>query len=99
MIVDKLGRRFKNLRVSLTAACNYACTYCVPNGKRLLKAENELSADALLKLTQLIQSAAGIEQLRITCGDPLVTPKFDEFLLGVAALPLKDFSLTPIPKT
>lgn len=94
MIVDKLGRRFKNLRVSLTAACNYACTYCVPNGKRLLKAENELSADALLKLTQLIQSAAGIEQLRITGGDPLVTPKFDEFLLGVAALPLKDFSLT-----
>ena len=70
MIVDKLGRRFKNLRVSLTAACNYACTYCVPNGKRLLKAENELSADALLKLTQLIQSAAGIEQLRITSGDP-----------------------------
>ena len=94
MIVDKLGRRFKNLRVSLTAACNYACTYCVPNGKRLLKAENELSACSLLTLTQLIQAAAGIEQLRITGGDPLVTPKFDDFLLGVAALPLKDFSLT-----
>ncbi|MFZ8975199.1 MAG: radical SAM protein, partial [Pseudomonadales bacterium] len=51
MIVDKLGRRFKNLRVSLTAACNYACTYCVPNGNRLLKAENELSACSLLTLT------------------------------------------------
>ena len=24
MIVDRQGRRFRNLRVSLTAACNYA---------------------------------------------------------------------------
>ena len=38
MIVDRLGRKFSNLRVSLTAACNYACTYCVPDGKRLMKA-------------------------------------------------------------
>ena len=47
MIVDRQGRRFRNLRVSLTAACNYACTYCVPNGKRLVAAQDELSADAL----------------------------------------------------
>ena len=37
MIVDRQGRRFRNLRVSLTAACNYACTYCVPDGKRLVE--------------------------------------------------------------
>ena len=42
MIVDAHGRRFRNLRVSLTAACNYACTYCVPNGKRLQAAVAEL---------------------------------------------------------
>ena len=94
MIVDKLGRRFNNLRVSLTAACNYACTYCVPNGKRLMKAQNELSATDLLKITQLIQAATGFEKLRMTGGDPLVTPKFEAFLLGVAQLPLTDFSLT-----
>ena len=94
MIVDKLGRRFNNLRVSLTAACNYACTYCVPNGKRLMKAQNELSAPDLLKITQLIQAATGFEKLRMTGGDPLVTPKFEAFLLGVAQLPLTDFSLT-----
>ncbi len=38
MIVDRQGRRFRNLRISLTSACNYACTYCVPNGKRLVAA-------------------------------------------------------------
>ncbi|MAI41746.1 MAG: radical SAM protein [Gammaproteobacteria bacterium] len=94
MIVDKLGRRFRNLRVSLTAACNYACTYCVPDGKRLLKATNELSATSLLKGVALLQQAAGIDKVRITGGEPLVTPKFDEFLLGVMSIPLSDVSLT-----
>ena len=94
MIVDKLGRKFKNLRVSLTAACNYACTYCVPNGKKLMAAENELPATDLLKAVTLIQEAAGIERVRITGGEPLVSPKFDDFLLGVMQLPLHDVSLT-----
>jgi len=94
MIVDHLGRQFKNMRVSLTAACNYACTYCVPNGKRLLRAQNELSATELLKAVAILQQAAGIEKIRITGGEPLVTPKFDDFLLGVMNLGLEDVSLT-----
>ena len=94
MIVDRLGRRFLNLRVSLTAACNYACTYCVPDGKRLLPAGSELSAASLLRAVTLLQQAAGIDRVRITGGEPLVTPKFDDFLQGVMALPLKDVSLT-----
>ena len=94
MIVDRLGRRFSNLRVSLTAACNYACTYCVPDGKRLIQAQNELSADTLLKAVTLLQQAAGIDKVRVTGGEPLVTPKFDEFLLGVMALSLEDVSIT-----
>lgn len=94
MIVDRLGRQFRNLRVSLTAACNYACTYCVPDGKRLMKAKSELDATDLLQCVTLLQQAAGIDKIRITGGEPLVTPKFDEFLLGVMKLPLKDVSMT-----
>ncbi|MCB1692781.1 MAG: radical SAM protein [Pseudomonadales bacterium] len=94
MIVDRLGRRFRNLRVSLTAACNYACTYCVPNGKRLVPAKNELPATEILRAVTLLQQATGLDKLRITGGEPLVTPKFDEFLTGVMQLPLKDVSLT-----
>ncbi len=66
MIVDRQGRRFRNLRVSLTAACNYACTYCVPDGKRLVAAQDELSADALARGVAYLIEAAGIERLRIT---------------------------------
>ena len=94
MIVDKIGRRFKNLRVSLTSACNYACTYCVPDGKRLMPAREELGADELLTLVRYLKDAAGIDKVRVTGGEPLITPKFDNFLLGLGALDLKDISLT-----
>ena len=94
MIVDRIGRRFRNLRVSLTAACNYACTYCVPDGKRLLRARDELSAPELVRGVELLMAATGIDKLRITGGEPLVTPKFDDFLRGVVGLGLDDISFT-----
>ncbi len=94
MIVDALGRRFRNLRVSLTAACNYACTYCVPNGKRLQAAEYELEGDELAYAVELLVDAAGIEKLRITGGEPLLSPKFDGLLPKLMALPLNDVSIT-----
>ncbi|WP_439861664.1 GTP 3',8-cyclase MoaA [Pseudomonas sp. MBLB4136] len=94
MIVDRQGRRFRNLRISLTAACNYACTYCVPDGKRLVAAQDELSADAMVRGVAYLIEAAGIERLRITGGEPLVSPKLEPFLRGIGHLGLEDISLT-----
>ena len=78
----------------MTAACNYACTYCVPNGKRLQPAIAELDATQLLRAVRLLVESAGIDKLRITGGEPLLSPKFDEFLLAVMKLPLDDVSVT-----
>ncbi|MBH3338548.1 radical SAM protein [Pseudomonas mendocina] len=94
MIVDRQGRRFRNLRVSLTAACNYACTYCVPNGKRLVAAQDELSADAMARGVAYLIEAAGIERLRITGGEPLLSTRLEPFLRQVSQLGLDDISLT-----
>ncbi|MFK8329424.1 GTP 3',8-cyclase MoaA [Pseudomonas sp. BJa5] len=94
MIVDRQGRRFRNLRVSLTAACNYACTYCVPDGKRLVAAQDELSAEAMARGVAYLIEAAGIERLRVTGGEPLVSPKLETFLTSVAPLGLDEISLT-----
>lgn len=94
MIVDRQGRRFRNLRVSLTAACNYACTYCVPDGKRLVAAQDELGAEALGRGVAYLVEAAGVERLRITGGEPLVSPRLEGFLAAVAGLGLEDISLT-----
>ena len=94
MIVDAQGRRFRNLRVSLTAACNYACDYCVPNGKRLVAAEDEMSATQMIRAVELLVAAAGIDKLRITGGEPLVSPKFELFLPAVMQQRLRDVSIT-----
>lgn len=94
MIVDRQGRRFRNLRISLTAACNYACSYCVPDGKRLVAAQDELSAEAMVRGVAYLIEAAGIERLRITGGEPLVSPKLEHFLREVSRLALSDISLT-----
>lgn len=94
MIVDRQGRRFRNLRVSLTAACNYACTYCVPDGKRLVAAQDELSGEALARGVAYLIEAAGIERLRITGGEPLISPRLEGFLTAIAGLDLHDISLT-----
>lgn len=94
MIVDRQGRRFRNLRISLTAACNYACTYCVPDGKRLVAAQDELDADAMARGVAYLIEAAGIERLRITGGEPLVSPRLEPFLRQVSQLGLDDISLT-----
>ena len=94
MIIDRLGRQFKNLRVSLTAACNYACTYCVPDGKKLLPLSEELNGEQLFHAVRLLVTAAGITRLRITGGEPLLSKKFDEFLRGVMSLGLEDVAIT-----
>lgn len=94
MIVDKYGRRFQNLRISLTASCNYACTYCVPNGNRLMKAHDELGIEESLSAVHLLKAAADIKKIRITGGEPLISDKFDDFLLQMAAMDFDDLSLT-----
>ncbi len=94
MITDAHGRTFRNLRVSLTAACNYACTYCVPDGKRLLPAKHELSGTELVRAVELLIRVAGIDKVRVTGGEPLLSPKIEEFFPAVMKLGLKDVSLT-----
>lgn len=82
MIVDRHGRRFRKLRLSLTAACNYACTYCVADGRRLVAARDELTAASMLRAVELLRDVAGVEELRITGGEPLLSDRLEPFLRG-----------------
>lgn len=93
-IVDAQGRAFRKLRVSLTAACNYACSYCVPDGKQLHRARHELDLAGFLRLIDLLIDEAGIEQIRLTGGEPLIAAQFDAILPELAKRPIADVSLT-----
>jgi GTP 3',8-cyclase len=93
-LVDAQGRSFRNLRVSLTAACNYACSYCVPKGKQLHRARHELNVQQFLTALDCLMDVAGIDKLRITGGEPMLSPQFDDFLHGAMQRPLKDVSVT-----
>jgi cyclic pyranopterin phosphate synthase len=92
-LTDLAGRVMRKLRVSLTDACQYRCFYCMPenpvftaNSKLLSAAEYQAICSALVE--------RGIEELRVTGGEPTVRPEFREILTALAAIPAKRLSLT-----
>lgn len=73
MIKDTYGRSFKKLRISLTQACNIACTYCVPEEKPVnLNTGNIASAEDLAILVKKIHAVNPLEVVRLTGGEPLL---------------------------
>lgn len=94
MIQDIYNRSFSKLRISLTQKCNYACTYCAPDGKHLRPAGNEMSADEIFKSAKLLVETTGIRKIRLTGGEPLLFKQL-EYLLGkLQTLNLPEISLT-----
>lgn len=71
-LVDSYGRRIKNMRISVTDKCNFRCTYCMPaEGLPWLKKAEILSYEEIVRLARVAVSI-GIEQIRLTGGEPLV---------------------------
>lgn len=93
-IVDAQGRRLHNLRVSLTSACNYACVYCVPDGRRLHAEKNALPLAKLLLAVEYLKQVNDLRTLRITGGEPLISPLFDDFMTALERFEFEDMSLT-----
>ncbi|MEO8229511.1 MAG: GTP 3',8-cyclase MoaA [Chloroflexota bacterium] len=74
-VLDRLGRRVHDLRISVTDRCNFRCTYCMPReiyGRdfAFLPRDQVLSFEEIVRLARLFV-AEGVEKLRITGGEPL----------------------------
>jgi cyclic pyranopterin phosphate synthase len=95
---DQLNRPLGVLRLSLTARCNLACPYCLPDG---------VEPPGLLSLEQRLQVVAaavslGAHSLRLTGGEPLLHGGLEALIAAVqplrAAEPdgpgLRDIALT-----
>lgn len=72
LLTDSYGRRIKNMRISVTDKCNFRCTYCMPaEGLPWLKKTEILSYEEIERVAR-IAVGIGIEQIRLTGGEPLV---------------------------
>ena len=80
--VDRHGRSLGVLRLSLTARCNLACPYCLPDGR-------EPAGLLTLEQRQRLIGAAvalGVRSLRLTGGEPLLHPGLEALIQAAAGL-------------
>ncbi len=86
LLVDGHGREHRDLRVSLTDHCNLRCTYCMPaEGVPWLAKASLLTLPELLAIAE-VSVAAGITEIRLTGGEPLLRRDLVEVVAGLAAL-------------
>ena len=94
-IGDAHGRRISDLRVSVTDRCNFRCQYCMPaDGMDWLPRDGILSFEEIGRLVRLLVGL-GVEDVRLTGGEPLVRRDFPRLVGMLAGIPgLRDLSLT-----
>ena len=94
-LTDAVGRRLRNLRISVTDRCNFRCRYCMPEkGLIWLRRDEILSYEEIERLVRAFVRL-GIEEVRLTGGEPLVRrdlPRLVEKLSRIDGL--KSLSLT-----
>lgn len=96
---DTLGRRLRDLRISVTDRCNFRCTYCMPKGVfgkdfRFLPASALLSFEEIERLARIFV-AHGIEKIRLTGGEPLLRHGLEDLIARLASIEgLVDLTLT-----
>jgi cyclic pyranopterin phosphate synthase len=89
--LDRHGRPLGVLRLSLTARCNLACPYCCPESK---------DPPGLLQLEErrlVVQTAVelGVHTLRLTGGEPLLSPQLEALVAAVRPLQgLQEIAIT-----
>ena len=85
-LVDGHGRVHRDLRISLTDHCNLRCTYCMPaEGVPWLPRASLLDPAELMRVVK-VAVRAGITEVRLTGGEPLLRPDIVEIVARIAAL-------------
>jgi len=98
-LLDRLGRPFRDLRISVTDRCNFRCSYCMPEqvyGEhyRFLPKRDLLTFEEIVRVARLM-IGLGARKIRLTGGEPLVRQQIERLVAQLAALEgLEDLAMT-----
>mgnify|MGYP001060251783 CR=1 FL=1 len=92
-LVDSHGRRVRKLRLSFTDKCNLRCHYCMPVDSTFMDEEKYLHPSEYEEIVRDLCSY-GLEEIRITGGEPLMRKSFKEIVERLSGLPVKKIGLT-----
>jgi len=84
-LIDRHGRTKRKLRISLTDRCNFRCTYCMPENPDWLPKASLLAREEIVRLAGMFVDN-GIEQIRLTGGEPLLRRDLLECVREIGAL-------------
>lgn len=91
MLKDNHQRIINYVRLAVTDRCNLRCTYCMPEKMQFLEREALLSYEEIVRLMQVL-TAAGVNKVRITGGEPFLRKDLMRLLEQLA--PLASVSIT-----
>jgi len=89
-LVDALGRRLRDLRISVTDRCNFRCVYCMPRevfdaDYKFLPHAAILSFEEIARLARIFVGL-GVKKIRLTGGEPLLRRDLPKLVALLAPL-------------
>jgi cyclic pyranopterin phosphate synthase len=94
-LLDRFGRPLGSLRISVTDRCNLRCQYCMPEEDYVwLPRESLLSFEEIGTIVDAF-TAAGVDRVRITGGEPLLRRNLTSLVESLASRPaIRDLAMT-----
>ena len=85
-LTDGFGRSFPYLRLSLTEACNFRCSYCLPDGYHADGRPRFLAVEEIARLVRAF-ATLGMHKVRLTGGEPSLRRDLTRIIATVARVP------------
>ena len=85
ILMDRFGRTFPYLRLSITDVCNFKCSYCLPDGYQG-DPDGFLGVDEIRRLVRVF-AQLGTKKIRLTGGEPTLRKDFLEIAEVVSSTP------------
>lgn len=92
-LIDQHGRVVRDLRLSVTPRCNYACFYCDPLREG---AKDPVGTVSVADVDVILEAAValGIESVRFTGGEPLLRRELPEMIALAKKHGIPDIAMT-----